>query len=54
VKAFGRALDLRLTFQVKGAGGRSDEAMGHFQDHIRPGTSRALGYRRPLNSVALA
>jgi len=54
MKTLGHALDLRLTFQVKGAGGRSNEAMGHLQDHVRPGAFGALGERRPLNAVALA
>jgi hypothetical protein len=54
MKAFGHALDLLLTFQVKGASRGSDEAMGHLQNHIGPGTSGAFSDRRPLNPVTLA
>jgi hypothetical protein len=54
MKTLGHALDLFLTFQVKGARRRSDETMGHLQDHIRPGTFGAFSERRSLNAVALA
>jgi len=54
MKALGHALDLLLTFQVKGTGGRSDEAMGHFQDHIRPGAFGTFRQRCPLNAITLA
>jgi hypothetical protein len=54
MKALGHTFDLLLTFQVKGTGGRSDEAMRHLQDHIRPGAFSAFSQRRTLNAITLA
>jgi hypothetical protein len=54
MKALGHAFDFLLTFQVKGPSSRSDEAMGHLQDHIGSGAFGAFGERHPLNSVALS
>jgi hypothetical protein len=54
IETLGHTLDFLLTFQIKGAGGRSDEAMRHLQDHLSPsafGTFRQCG---PLNAITLA
>jgi hypothetical protein len=45
---FGHPLDFFLTFQVKGASRRSNEAVRHFQDHFGASTGGTL-----RNSVAL-
>jgi hypothetical protein len=51
---FGNPLDFFLTFQVKSAGGRSNEAMGHLQHHFSPGTGGTLGNSVPLHTVTFA
>jgi hypothetical protein len=43
-----------LTFQVKGTGSRSDEAMGHLQDYVCPGTFGTFSQRHTLNAIPLA
>ena len=49
-----RSLYFLLTFQVNGACRRSDEAVGHFQDHVGPGAAGTLADRRSRNPVSLA
>jgi hypothetical protein len=51
--ALGHPLDFLLTFQVKGAGGRSNEAVRHFQHHFRPGAAGTLGNGVALHTVPL-
>ena len=48
------SLDFFLTFQVKGAGGGSNETVGHLQHDLRAGTAGAVGDGCPLNAVPLA
>ena len=54
VERFDHPLDLVLTFQVKGAGGRSDEAVGLLQHHLGAGGPGARGDGPALDPVALA
>jgi len=48
------ALDVFLTFQVKGARGSSHEAVGRLQHHFGTGTPGALGKRTALYAVTLS
>jgi hypothetical protein len=48
------ALDFFLTFQVKGAGSSSNEAIGCLQHHFGASTPGALGNRTALYSVTLS
>ena len=47
-------LDVFLTIQVKGSGGRSNEAVGGFQGHLGPGALGAQGEGAALHPVALS
>jgi hypothetical protein len=51
---FGHPLNFFLTFQVKGAGSRSNEAVRHLQDHFSPGAAGALGNGAALHAVTFA
>jgi hypothetical protein len=51
--ALGNPLDFFLTFQVKGTGGRSNEAVRHLQYHFRPGAAGTLGNSVALHAVSL-
>ena len=52
--SLGHALDFFLTFQVKGAGRGSNEAVGRLQHHVGTGTPGALGNRTALHAVTLS
>ena len=43
-----------MTFQVKGAGRRSDKAVGHLQHHLRSGAPGAGGNGPALDPIPLA
>jgi len=48
------AFDVFLTFQVKGAGSRSDKAIGRLQHYFRPSTLCTGSNSAALNAVALS
>jgi len=51
---FRDAFDFFLTFQVKGAGSRSNEAIGRLQDHFGASTPGALSDGAALHAIALS
>jgi hypothetical protein len=51
---FGHPLDFFLTFQVKSASRRSNEAVRHLQHYFSPGTGGTLGNGVALHTVTLA
>ena len=54
IQGLGDPLDFFLTVQVKGACGRSNEAVGGFEGHLGPCALCAEGDGCALNAVALA